>query len=133
MTERAIEQYLDIKVSISVSISIKIYLSNLNIQYLFRPYLFPTSHWRCRTLLPHRWVLRCSCDVVLLPPRSFQSFLQGWALPHRTKTLQYNECTIKFHVVLAKLGSLPSLSVGIQLFISCHWLFLCLRTSGDQE
>ena len=38
MTDRAIEQYLDIKVSISVSISIKIYLSNLNIQYLFRPY-----------------------------------------------------------------------------------------------
>ena len=38
MTDRAIEQYLDIKVSISVSISIKIYLSNLNNLYLFRPY-----------------------------------------------------------------------------------------------
>ena len=38
MTDRAIEQYLDTKVSISVSISIKIYLSNLNIQYLFHPY-----------------------------------------------------------------------------------------------
>ena len=42
MTDRAIEQYLDIKVSISVSISIKIYLSNLNIQYLFRPYFRAT-------------------------------------------------------------------------------------------
>ena len=43
MTDRAIEQYLDIKVSISVSISIKIYLSNLNIQYLFRPYFQLTA------------------------------------------------------------------------------------------
>ena len=38
MTDKAIGYYLDIKVSISVSISIKIYLSNLNIQYLFHPY-----------------------------------------------------------------------------------------------
>ena len=63
MTDRAIEQYLDIKVSISVSISIKIYLSNLNIQYLFRPYrqgkvlkcisTIPSSATTCLALSPY--------------------------------------------------------------------------------
>ena len=87
MTDRAIEQYLDIKVSISVSISIKIYLSNLNIQYLFRPYSGEIQwiSWYSAVHLDLQFDTRG--EGTLLDPKAlyFCSILDIWLTFHKVK------------------------------------------------